>query len=460
MLLSPPIAVAKSLPTLLMLAALSACTSSVVKPEAPAIDPPRSFTAVIESAPTRSPWWDEALPESLQQRVQAVLIDNPQIRISAQQVEIDRARLQGAEAERWLDIGAGAGSGVQRVDGNDDVSHSAGLEASLPLDLFGRLALSRDAAAYDLAQSLAALEQQRLQQVQAYLLSLIDREEANQLQQLLSEQLDTVQTLLRLTELRFAQGLVSSVDVLQQREQLAALHQQIPAVKLRRRIAANQLAELRGATPPMQVAGTGQLPAIAARFADASPAALLQRRPDLVGQRAALAASDSRYEAALRERLPEASLSASALLRMLAGDPSAVLGAAVDASVSVFDSGRLSAGIAEQRAQLQQAGLSYLQNWLQAVRETDDLANRLVASREQIKRSQQVSEAAGELFEATRRRYERGISDYLPVLGALRSLQQQQRDHLALQAEQLRITVRLHTALGLPRATPAPGEPG
>ena len=117
---------------------------------------------------------------------------------------------------------------------------------------------------------------------------------------------------------------------------------------------------------------------------------------------------------------------------------------------SLFDSGELSAQISEQRAALERAGIAYLQAWLAAVRETDDLLNTLQANQQRLDRSAQLIEVEEKLFEATRRRYERGISDYLPVLAAVRSLQQQQRDHLALQAERLRIIVRLHTAMGLP----------
>ena len=42
------------------------------------------------------------------------------------------------------------------------------------------------------------------------------------------------------------------------------------------------------------------------------------------------------------------------------------------------------------------------------------------------------------------------ISDYLPVLAALRGLQQQERDHLALRAALGRARIRLHHALGNP----------
>ena len=133
---------------------------------------------------------------------------------------------------------------------------------------------------------------------------------------------------------------------------------------------------------------------------------------------------------------------------------------ALEASVSLFDSGRLDARAAERRAELERSGIEYLQAWLQAVRETEDLLHTLQAVRTQLRLSEQRNQVATELFEASRRRYERGISDYLPVLAALRTLQQQQRDHLALQAEQLRVIVRLHSAMGLPGPTAEGNEDG
>lgn len=447
-----------ALPLLLSLT-LGACSTPGERPALPRIDTAVTFSTDAPAGDATRAWWDVALDAALRNDIAQLLANNPQIRIAATQVAADRARLDAAEAERWLDIGASAGSSVQVNDGSGSDSHDAGIDASLPLDLFGRLRLTRDAAAFDLAQSMAQLEQARLQQVQAYLLARIDAAEAARLQALLQEQIDTAQTLLRLIELRFAQGLVSSVDVLQQRQQLASLRRQQPAAALALRQARNRASELLGNAPPAD-AGAPALPTIDPQVAGATPADLLQRRPDLLAQRAALAAQDSRYEAALRARLPSASLSASALLRLASSDPSAILGAAIDASASLFDSGRLAAASAQQAALLRQQGVRYLQSWLQALRETDDLLNQAAADSEQLARSLVVSDASQALFEASRRRYERGISDYLPVLGALRSLQQQQRDHLALEAEQQRTLVRLHTALGLPRASQqAPEQP-
>lgn len=456
---SPAFLLPRLLTLSLTAALLAGCLSQAEKPQPPQLDQSTDFTATVESVAAQTqPWWEASLPEPIASQVDQVLRNSPAILEAAQQVALSRAQLDQAEAERWIDIGASASSRVQSVDGDRSDTQTLGLDARLPLDLFDKLAFDRSAAAAEFAGSLAQLEQSRLEQVRAYLLQTINAAEAEQRLALLEQQITTVRTLLRLTEYRFSQGLVSSVDVLQQREQLASLRLQPGLAQLERRQALSAMSELRGELPSADSQPPAQIPRIGDRFAVPRPALLLQRRPDLIARRSALLAQDARYEAALRERLPAATLSASGLLRLVSGNPDAIIGAALEASASLFDSGRLDARVAEHRAALESSGIAYLQAWLAAVRETDDLVNALRTSQDQLKQSEQRSAVAQELFLATRRRYERGISDYLPVLAALRSLQQQQRDHLALQAEHQRIIVRLHTAMGLPGSTQEAGR--
>jgi len=436
------------IPTLLF-----GCANHAPKPEAPVLPTDNAFSSAVPGfrADTQA-WWLTELPSPLSAQVENMLSANTNVGLATQDVAIQRARLQEAEARRGLGVEGSASAGVQTNNGDRSSSAAAGIDARLPLDLFDRLQNSRDAAAFDLARSLAELEQARLDAVRQFLLSHIEAAEAYQLQQLLQEQIETAQTLLRLTEFRFSQGLVSSVDVLQQREQLASLKQQPAAVQLRMRQALSQLAVQQGKLPVEVDQPPRSLPQLDEQFAVSSPAALLQRRPDLLAKRAALLASDKRYAQALSAHLPDASLSAGALLRLASGDPSAIFNAAVDAAVNLFDGGALDAQTTAQRADLQRAGVDYLASWLAAVQETDDLLQSLKSNGERLALSDERSRVASDLFEATRRRYERGVSDYLPVLAALRSLQQQQRDHLALQAERLRLVVRLHSAMGLPKA--------
>jgi outer membrane protein TolC len=385
-----------------------------------------------------------------------LLGSNPEIRLAAAEVDRQRARLDAASADLGPTLDATAGGSIRSADGARSEQLSAGLDARLPLDLFGQLAATRDARAWEYAQALALLEDARLAQAESLLLALTDYAEARQRETLLRQQIATTGQQLHLTQIRFTQGLVSSVDVLQQQQQIAALKQQLPDEERSARLAMNRASELLGGTPARDMDLPQDLPELPPAIPLSRPIELLQRRPDLLAQRAALAAADADFEAALRARLPTLELTGGALWQLASGNPSAIIQAALDASVNLFDSGAQSAEIQSRRAALRQAGLRYLQDWLTAVRETDDLLNTLATQDRQLRLTDERLRIADKLYRATLSRYQRGITDYLPVLTALQDLQQQQREALHLNAERQRTLIRLKTAAGL---APAAAEP-
>ena len=124
------------------------------------------------------------------------------------------------------------------------------------------------------------------------------------------------------------------------------------------------------------------------------------------------------------------------------------MSAALDAAFTLFDSGAKQSIAAERRAELTAAGEQHLSDWLAIVIQVDGLLHEEASLVERIELSNQRLASSRALMQAAQRRYERGVSDYLPVLEALRSLQQQQRDHLALRASLARTRIRLHHALG------------
>ncbi len=435
-----------------LLLALGGCSTEVTRPVVPTLDQKATFTVPIVPTSTQTdvPWWQQELGPAYQQRLTQLLADNPAIRLAVAEVERQRARHDAATAETGPVLAANAGSQISRNDGTRSTRHSMGIDARLPLDLSGELSATTDARAWEYRKALAELAQARLEQVRELLLALLDHAEALQRDILLQQQIETTRKQLHLTEIRFTQGLASSVDVLQQREQIASLEQRLPAIRNDARLAANRATELLGLTPAPEPAFPRELPDIPAALPALTPMGLLQRRPDLIARQAALAAADAGFEAALRARLPSVSVSGSTFWQLLSGNPSAIVEAALDASMDLFDSGAKRAAIDEKRALLRKAGIRYLQTWLAAVRETDDLLNTLDSQDRQLQKTRQRLAIADRLYRATLSRYRRGVTDYLPVLTALRDLQQQQREALHLQAERERTLVRLKTAIGLP----------
>ena len=439
---------------------LSGCVTTGERPARPLPDASAAFSITFDlrSKAERGPWWEIQLDTGYRAWVERLLEHNPAIQIATAEVERRRARLAAAKAQRGPHIDASAGSGITSSDSRSSDQHQAGIDAGLPLDVSGRLSAESKARYWQWVQAQAQLQQARLVQVSSLLLAMLDYAEARQRQSLLQQQVATTRKQLHLTEIRFTQGLVSSVDVLQQQEQIASLRQQLPGVELETRRAMNHVGELLGQTPASRMELPAELTDLAPGIPMDRPIELLDRRPDLLAQQAGLAAADADFDAALRARLPSLALSGSSVWQLLSGNPGSIVQAALDASVNLYDSGAREAAIQTRRAELRQAGIRYLQSWLAAVRQTDDLLNTLAAQDRQLQLTRQRLRIADRLYRATLSRYQRGITDFLPALTALRDLQQQQREALHLTAERQRTLIRLKTAAGLAptgAATPA-----
>lgn len=439
---------------LLSVCGLGACSLSPERPAPPTFDQHAAFssdyTAVGDSTTAAGPWWLGVTTPSITQQLQQAMDASPALRVAAENVNAARAQLRQATAQTGPTLTAGADAVLQQSTGESrNNSRSAGLDASAPLDFSGSLEARVDAAQRNLVAIQADAAQLRSDLARDLLLGVIDVAEAGQRRTLLDAQIELAEQLLRLIELRFTQGMANAVDVLQQRDQVAALRQQLPIAELDRRRATNQLNRIGGATPDR---GNGfavaELPSVREHFDAVQPHTLLERRASLRARQARLEAADANFAAALADRWPEISLSAGLLSRVVAGDASNIVNAAIDAALTLFDGGRKVAVAAQRRAQLAAAGQQLLDDWLRAVADTDTLINTLTSLQERIRLSDLRLENADALLITAQRRYERGVSDYLPVLEALRSLQQQQRDQLSLRAELARTRVRLHHALG------------
>ena len=432
---------------------LAACTPGPERPTLPAPDADAGFSTVFaEGSGTLSDqkdWWRLAVGDHISAVLEQALASNPELREATAVIDAARAELAQAESDRGPKLDLEADARAIKESGSTRNTRSIGVAGSVPLDVSGALAYRADAARANLRVAVADAEQLQSDLARDFLSALIDRSEASQRLALLDRQIEVSRTLLRLTELRFSQGLASSVDVLQQRDELAALRQQIPSAQLDRITADNRLRRIGARTPdkPPLLAIT-QLPDVSSGFRTIKPIDLLERRAALRASRAEIEAADARFAAALADRLPSLSLSGDLVTRALAGDVTTLINAAIDASLTLFDGGGKVAIAEQRRSELAAAGERYLTDWLAAVIEVDDLINTEARLRERIVLSEQRLDTVDTLLRAATRRYERGVSDYLPVLAALRGQQQQQRDHLALQAELARARVQLHRALG------------
>jgi NodT family efflux transporter outer membrane factor (OMF) lipoprotein len=272
---------------------------------------------------------------------------------------------------------------------------------------------------------------------------------------LLDEQQETGRTFLELTQLRFSQGLASALDVYQQRQQLAATRSEVPLVEAGREVFRHQLAVLigdppRALTPPER----DTLPPLPPLPPTGLPSDLLTRRPDVRSAHLRLAAADHRVAAAVADRLPALRIGAETGYESRDFDEienlfdNWIWSLFANITWPVFDGGRRKAEVDRNKAIVKESLGAYGQVMLLALQEVEDA---LIQERKQaeflVDLERQVQLARDTLREA-RMRYANGLSDYLPVLAALESLQTVERSLIVAERQLLSFRLQLYRALG------------
>lgn len=267
---------------------------------------------------------------------------------------------------------------------------------------------------------------------------------------LLNKQIETDTDLLDLTQLRFDSGLTSNVDVLQQSSQLAETESLVPAVEGALRVSENRLDVLLGSSPDgsdrvaarAAFVDIGALPFIGVR------ADLLLQRPDLRALRNELIAADAQIGQAIAERLPQITLDGSFLYED-GIESSGVVGRLFGSFIQpLIDWGARKAEVERNRALYVERLALFTQKFLEAV---EDVENALYLERQQrefLRRLDHRKNLLDRTVEETTERYTNGITDYLPVLDALKELQRLERTIVIQERALLSFRIQLHRALG------------
>ena len=308
--------------------------------------------------------------------------------------------------------------------------YSVGFDASWELDLWGRVRREVEGA----NASVVASEQARRAAIVSVLGELArDYVQLRGIQTtaaITRQNLATAQDSLRLTQERFNGGLTTQVDVENAREQVAATQAQLPQLEQQEDAGINAisllLAEQPGALRP-ELAGAKPVPPVPPVVPVGLPSDLLRRRPDIAQAEAQLHAATADIGVAVADFYPKISLSGSLSLQALqfkdVGNWAArqyALGPTL--TLPLFEGGRLRGTLELRKAQQQEAYIAYQKTVLQA---WHDVANAMDAYETEQRRRAQLQIAvtsAGNAVNLSKQRYAQGISDFLQVLDAERSL--------------------------------------
>jgi multidrug efflux system outer membrane protein len=451
--------------------ALAGCVNLAPKYERPAAPVAGSFPTVggtnasggnpvAAQAPASIAWQQFFTDPRLKQLIELSLANNRDLRIAIANIEQARAAYQIQRSQQFPALGAAYnGNRVSSRDsaGNDTLnsSYQAGLTVSaFELDLFGRLRNLSEAAQ---AQFLATEEARKSAQISlvasvanAYLLALADDEQLA----LTRETLKTREESLRLTRLRFENGVVSKLD-LDTAQSLVDNARFVLQQQLRQRAQDDNLLTLLVGQPlpaslpgGSTLAGTN-LPDLPAGL----PSDLLATRPDVRAAEQQLIAANANIGAARAAYFPRIALtaqggSASTELSGLFKSGSFGWTFAQQATMPIFDFGRTRAGVEGARAGRDVAVAQYERSIQTAFREVSDALAGQATFSEQFRAAQSAAASEADRFSLADKRYRSGTSSYLDLLDAQRSLFTAQLAAVQANLARLQNQVTLYRVLG------------
>ncbi|MEN8148380.1 MAG: efflux transporter outer membrane subunit [Planctomycetota bacterium] len=453
-----------------VLAFAISCRTADREPEPP-VELPEAFSDT-GGATLDSRWWTEFDDPTLDALVEQALTGNFNLLVAWDRLAESQAiaRKAGAALTPDLDATAGAGAAATRslvdtpageeVVRDKNANYSLGLVASWEVDVWGRVRAGRDAAAYD---AVAAAED-----VQATAL-ILSAEIASTWYQLVEQtgrvriltgQIETNERVLEFLEARFTRGRTGAVDVIQQRQLTESRRGDLTEAKAAMATTRLRLATLLGLPPgkelPEAPEDLVELPPLPET---GFPADLVRRRPDVRSAMNGVLAADRRVAAAVADRFPRLTLSASA-------DTSAdnvsdlfenwIASIAAGLVAPIIDGGRRSAEVERTEAKARAAVHRYGQAVLEALQEVEAA---LVAERKQRDLIASLTvqlELARQSMDQLRQNYTNGAVDYLRVLAALESVQRLERTLLFQNRELITARIELNRALagGFPLERP------
>ena len=455
----------RSAPIALATAALLAGCSFIPTYERPAPPVPATYAGAVANAQDTTtapiPWQNYFAESRLQQLIETALSNNRDLRVAALHIEQARAAFQVRRADLYPGVGLAANATRAPAAGTGDLtnSFSVGLAiSSWEIDFFGRIASLKEQA---LAQYLATEQGRNAAQVSlvaavanGWLNLLADEELLDLSRQTLASREESV----RLTKMRLDAGVASELDFRQAQSLNEAARATLAQQQRQRALDENALALLLGQALPDDIRSSLAGSRLAAATAMAQlpaglPSELLARRPDILQAEQQLIAANANIGAARAAFFPRIALtaqagSASAELSGLFKGGSWGFTIAPSLLLPIFDAGRNQANLESAQAGRSIAVAQYEKAIQTAFREVSDALAGEATLGEQARAQQAQAQAEAARLQLADLRYRNGVSSYLDLLDAQRSLFAAQQAVVQVRLAQLQNQVALYKALG------------
>jgi NodT family efflux transporter outer membrane factor (OMF) lipoprotein len=426
-------------------------------PRVPAQWSPASTSSSLNTDPQAVvTWWTNFQEPTLVSLIERSTASNLDLRAAVLRITEARAERDVASAAFWPRVDANASYTRQRLSDttttgavfadfgnvkipgvpsisvpNPSNQFQLGGSASWEIDLFGRVRRSVEAANADLQ---ASVEDQR-----AVLVSLCADVARNyielrgaQLRRDVTEQsLATQGELYDLTRQRQAVGLTTDLDVANAGAQLDSTRALVPQLEREVTQDINQLSLLMGREPDTlrtELEAARPVPQVPPVLPIGLPSELARRRPDIRESEARLHAATARIGVAVGDLFPRLTLSANGGVQSQSASDLlkwasrfGTIGPTLE--IPLFDGSRW-ATVRLQNVRAQEAALDYERTVLTALHEVENALAAYKADRDRGVSLAAAVEQSRDALNLARERYSSGVANFIDVLDAERSLQQ------------------------------------
>lgn len=441
---------------LALLAALAAGGCVTPPPlEAPQPALPATFRHAAPDATRIDPaaWWLQLRDPVLARHIDLALQRNFDLRTAAAVLTEYEALLRATRGGAAPQVSLAAGEQRARTLGIVGGTWQAAASASWEIDFWGRLRSTTDAARADLLgqrQGRRALELLVIGSVAQAYIGLLELDEQMAIAR---RTLAGRERSLQLARAQVRAGVAPRVIERQAESEYHGIALQVQQVEQAVALREHELSLLSGVHAGAVERGATLSTLVQPAVPEALPADLLARRPDVLQAGEAMAAADARLSATAAATWPTISLTGSigstaTSLDTLFRGPASTWAFGPTLNLPLFDGGQLAAQVDASAARSEQARIAWLRVVHQAVREVEDALVSVRSTAGQVA-SQAAQVAALRDYERlARRRYEGGVTSYLELLDAQRSLLAGELGLAQARSASLQASVALYKALG------------
>ncbi|WP_338466798.1 efflux transporter outer membrane subunit [Novosphingobium sp. ZN18A2] len=423
--------------------ALSGCMVAGHDYKRPELDIPARHAVMLQAGEAQSAaniaWFDLYRDPQLQSLIREALDHNLDLQLAFARIDEVQGRLRTTRSQMFPSLDGSLQTGASPQPNANDSAFTLGLLLNWEVDLFGKLRRQNEAARAQLLATRASKEAVVTTIVNQVAATWLTIRELQAEERILTYNIGLQKRSLSLVQSLHRSGVVSDSEEQQAKGQLAGTQAQLPAVRKARLVNENNLAILLGRYPApieLEPAGTDGGDGLGAdHFAHdlplGVPTDLLARRPDVISAEQSLAAATAQEGVAIANRFPFPTIGLSAIFgrsstqitSLFDNNKSASLNSwGPNVQLPILSFGRDQGNVDVARAQTRQALIQYRQAVQSALFDVNQAVYGYRAAQEQLGPLSDQLAAARRSLHLQNLQFKAGVSDYLSVLDAQRSL--------------------------------------